>query len=230
MTTEMHPIGGVLTAVTFRRSPRARRISLRIDTRADGILITLPTRASRKAGLDLLTANQSWVTEKLAALPQPVRFAPGAQVPLHGVAHEIIHRPEARGVAWVEDGRLHVTGAPEFLPRRVADFLRHQARTRLTALVAEKAALAGVKPKAVRLKDTRSRWGSCAPDTTLAFSWRLICAPEYVQDYVVAHEVAHLRHMNHGTDFWALCATLSPHKAEASAWLSAQGLTLLRMG
>jgi predicted metal-dependent hydrolase len=230
MTTEMRAIGGRLTAVTFRRSARARKISLRIDARAEGVLITLPARASHKAGLDLLAAHESWAAEKLAALPPPLRFCAGAVVPVNGVPHEIVHAPGARGGAWAEAGCLYVTGGEEFLPRRVTDFLKREARTRLTALVAHKAAAAAVKPAALRIKDTRSRWGSCAPDRTLAFSWRLICAPDYVQDYVVAHEVAHLRHMNHGPSFWALCADLSPHKAAASAWLGAQGLALLRMG
>ena len=88
---------------------------------------------------------------------------------------------------------------PTFLARRVADFLRAEARRRLSALVAAKAAGGRVRPRRVTVKDTRSRWGSCAANRNLAFSWRLVMAPRFVQDYVAAHEVAHLRHMNHGT-------------------------------
>ena len=76
----------------------------------------------------------------------------------------------------------------------------------------------------------RTRWGSCAPDGTLAFCWRLICAPEFVQDYVVGHEVAHLRHMNHGAQFWALTEELTTHRKAASAWLGSNGQALLRIG
>jgi predicted metal-dependent hydrolase len=97
-------------------------------------------------------------------------------------------------------------------------------------MAVQKAQFAGLKPKAVRIKDTRTRWGSCAPDGTLAFCWRLICAPDFVQDYVVAHELAHLRHMNHGPQFWSFTATLTPHRTAAAAWLKENGLELLRIG
>ncbi len=80
------------------------------------------------------------------------------------------------------------------------------------------------------IKDTRSRWGSCAPDGTLAFSWRLVMAPPFVQNYVAAHEVAHLRHLNHGPDFWALVAALCPGWEAASDWLNREGISLMRVG
>jgi predicted metal-dependent hydrolase len=229
-TTEMLPVGGVLTAVAFRRSARARKISLRIDPGFDGILITLPMRVSHRQGLALLRQHEDWAAEKLAALPRLVRIAAGVSIPVDGVMHGIVPVPDGRGGAWIGDGQIFVTGEPEFLARRVTDCLKRRARQKFTALAAEKAALAGAKINAVRIKDTRTRWGSCAPDGTLAFCWRLVCAPEFVQDYVVAHEVAHLRHMNHGRQFWALTETLTLHRAIASDWLARNGLELLRLG
>ena len=229
-TTEMLPVAGVLTAVAFRRSARARKISLRIDPKFDGILITLPIRVSRQAGLALLRQHENWAAERLAALPRPVRFAAGAEVPVGGVPHLVVPVPGGRGGAWIEEGQIFVAGEPEFLARRLTDCLKRMARQNLTALAAEKAGLANVKMRAVRIKDTRTRWGSCAPDGTLAFCWRLVCAPAFVQDYVVAHEVAHLRHMNHGRQFWALTATLTPHRDMANDWLNDNGLELLRLG
>jgi predicted metal-dependent hydrolase len=230
LTTEMVPVAGVLTAVAFKRSARASKISMRIDPGFDGILITLPMRVSRRAGLALLRQHETWAAEKLAALPRPVRFAPGAAIPVGGVAHVIEPVPQGRGGAWIEDGRILVTGEAEFLSRRVTDCLKRLARQRLTAQAAEKSVAAEAKIRAVRIKDTRTRWGSCAPDGTLAFCWRLVCAPEFVQDYVVAHEVAHLRHMNHGRQFWALTERLTPHRDAASEWLTGNGLELLRLG
>jgi predicted metal-dependent hydrolase len=230
LTTEMVPVAGVLTAVAFKRSPRARKISMRIDPGFDGILITLPTRVSRRSGLALLRQHEDWAAQKLAALPRPVRFTPGAAVPVGGRAHVIEPMPGGYGGAWIEEGRILVTGGEEFLARRVTDCLKRLARQRLTAMAAEKAVLAEAKMRAVRIKDTRTRWGSCAPDGTLAFCWRLVCAPEFVQDYVVAHEVAHLRHMNHGKHFWALTEDLTPHRGVASEWLTSNGLELLRLG
>ncbi len=228
--TALVPVQGALTEVAFRRSGRAKKISLRIDPAFDGVVITLPLRASRRAGLNLLQAHEAWAAEKLATLPRKLRFAAGVSVPVGGVMHVIEPAPGGKGGAWIEAGRIYVAGEQEFLPRRVSDCLRRLARQELTPQVMEKAARAGVKPSAVRIKDTRTRWGSCAPDGTLAFCWRLVCAPAFVQDYVVAHEVAHLRHMNHGRQFWALTESLTPHRAAASDWLSGHGVGLLRIG
>ncbi len=228
--TEMVPVQGALAQVAFKRSARASKISLRIDPSQGGIVITLPMRASRRAGLSLLQTHEAWVAEKLAALPQAVPFVTGAVVPVNGRPHVIRRTTGGRGGTWIESGAILVSGEPEFLSRRVADCLKRLARQQLAALAFEKAHGIKLAPKAVRVKDTRTRWGSCAPDGTLAFCWRLVLAPDYVQDYVVGHEVAHLRHMNHGRQFWALTDRLTPHRQAATAWLGSHGQTLLRIG
>ena len=229
-TAELLALPSGPAQVQWRRSARARRVSLRIDPRHGAVVVTLPLRAGRRAGMALLMDHADWVAERLAALPSAIAFADGAEVPLNGTPCRIRHVPGGRGGAWLEDGALLVSGAPEFLPRRVADFLRAEARRRLTALVAEKSAKAAQASKRVTVKDTRSRWGSCSPDGSLAFSWRLVMAPAFVQDYVVAHEVAHLRHMNHGPRFWALVGQLTPYTDVAIAWLRIHGAGLLRIG
>lgn len=215
--------------IEWRRSPRARRISLRIDPHLGSVVVTLPVRASRAAGLALLRAHAGWVAERLAALPALVRLADGGRVPFHGTPTPIRHIPQARGGAWLEDGEIRVSGLPEHLPRRVRDFLRAEAQHGFTDLAHRKAALAGLRPARVAIKDTRSRWGSCSPEGVLMFSWRLVMAPPWVQDYVAAHEVAHLRHMNHGPRFWALVSDLTPHTDTAVEWLRTDGPGLLRI-
>ena len=112
----------------------------------------------------------------------------------------------------------------------MADLLRLQARSRLTRHALAKASLAGLTPSRITVKDTRTRWGSCTTDGVLMFSWRLVMAPLTVQDYVAAHEVAHLRHMNHSKQFWSLVEALSPHRRAAVAWLHEEGARLLRVG
>jgi predicted metal-dependent hydrolase len=216
--------------VEWRRSARARRVSLRIDPTGGAVVVTLPIRATRKAGMALLMGHADWVSDRLAALPEAITFTEGAVIPIGGVAHRIRHAPGVRGAAFLLDQELHVTGAVEFLSRRVRDFLRQEARRRLGALVAAKSGLIGITPKRVTIKDTTSRWGSCAPDKSLALSWRLVMTPPFVQDYVVAHEVAHLRHMNHSPRFWAQVDELTPHTKAAIPWLRAEGARLLRIG
>ncbi len=227
---EMLALPGGPAQVAWRRSSRARRVSLRIDPYRGSVVVTLPARAARTAGMALLMDHADWVSQRLAALPGAVAFAPGAIVPLHGIPHRIHHRPGARGGAWVEPGEIVVSGDAAFLPRRVADFLRAEARARFSALVLHKAALGGLQAGRVTIKDTRSRWGSCAANRNIAFSWRLVMAPRYVQDYVAAHEVAHLRHMNHGPQFWMLVGFLTTHLDAACRWLRVEGPRLLRVG
>jgi hypothetical protein len=216
--------------VAWRRSARARRVSLRIDPSRGTVVVTLPPRASAAVGLALLQSEAAWVAERLARLPQAVAFTDGARLPLDGVEHRIRHRPAGIGGAWLEAGEIVVGGEACFLARRLADFLRAEARRRLAPLAAELAMKAGVRVLRLTVKDTRSRWGSCTASGRLAFSWRLLMAPPFVQRYVVAHEVAHLRHLNHGPRFWALVAELTPDCEGAKAWLAAHGPRLLRVG
>lgn len=216
--------------VRWRRSRQARRISLRIDPADGAVVVTLPPRAGRRAAMGLLHDNAEWIAAHLAALPLRLPFADGAQVPVDGDMHHIRHAPSGRAGVQLRDRTIHVSGEAEFLPRRVADFLRAEARHRFTMLAVAKAGEAGLRPRRITVKDTRTRWGSCSARGDLSFCWRLVMAPPFVQDYVAAHEVAHLRHMNHGSRFWALVATMTPHTEAAMRWLRDEGPRLLRVG
>lgn len=229
-TREMLRLPHGPTEVEWRRSARARRVTLRIDPAAGAVVVTLPLRAGRGQGMALLQAHSRWVADRLGALAPHVPFADGALVPLLGEPHPIRHCPDGLGGVWLEAGEIRVAGDPAFLARRVADWFRAEARRRITPRALDHAARIGRSVRRIAIKDQRSRWASCAPDGTLAFSWRLVMAPEWVLDYVVAHEVAHLREMNHSARFWALVASLTPHAAAAKSWLARNGVRLLRYG
>jgi predicted metal-dependent hydrolase len=221
---------GVSAPVHWRRSTHAKRVSLRIDIRHGAVVVTLPWHEKRRAGIALLRAHSDWIKDRLANLPQRIDIVDGATVPFLGEPHRICHRPDLRGVVTVVEGALHVTGQAEFLRRRVLDFLREEAKRRLKALAGEKAQAEGLAFHNFQVKDTRTRWGSCTSDGCLSFSWRLVMAPIFVQDYVAAHEVAHLRHMNHGPRFWELVDRLTPHTRAAQAWVIDNGAGLQRVG
>ena len=228
--TERLALPGGEATVAWRRSAKARRVSLRIDPRLGSVVVTLPGRAGRAAGMALLMDHAGWVVSSLAALPVATALADGALVPLDGVAHRVRHLPRGRGGAYVEAGEIVVCGEAAFLARRVRDLLVRQARCTLARHALDKASLAELAPSRITVKDTRTRWGSCTADGVLMFSWRLVMAPPLVQDYVAAHEVAHLRHMNHSRQFWSLVEALSPHRRAAVAWLRDEGARLLRVG
>jgi hypothetical protein len=214
----------------WRGSTRAQRVSMKICQREGVVVITLPPGEGRRAGLALLRAHSGWAMEHIAALAPPLPFAPGVVVPIGGVPHRLRHEPRLRGLPRLEARELVVTGAAEFLARRTTDFLKAEAKRRIALLAPRHMAALGVAAKRIRIKDTRSRWGSCAPDGTLAFSWRLLLAPEWVMDYVVAHEVAHLVALNHSPHFWAQVARLTLDRDAAVEWLRAEGPSLLRIG
>jgi predicted metal-dependent hydrolase len=166
-------------------------------------------------------------------LPKPRPIVHGATVPLRGIPHRVHHR-DRRGTVAIEpvDGvpSLIVAGDPAHLRRRVIDFLKREARRDLEPRVRHHAEALAVTVKAIRLRDQTSRWGSCTATGHLSFSWRLIMAPPFVLDYLAAHEVAHLREMNHSRRFWRLCEGLCPQTRQARTWLNAEGAKLHAIG
>lgn len=135
---------------------------------------------------------------------------------------------------WQEDGvrmpQLCVAGDPDHLPRRVKDWLKREARSDLDEAVSRYGKALRVRPRRISLRDQSSRWGSCSASGTLSFSWRLVLAPAFVLDYVAAHEVAHMREMNHGAKFWTHVDRVCPHMEEAREWLRIHGPDLHRYG
>lgn len=223
-------IEGRPVPVTVRRSARACRMSLRVDAKADAVILVLPEGVGLSHGLRFVQARSDWIAGRLAALPPRIPFVDGAVVPVLGVEHVVRHQPTARRGAWAEDGVLNVSGRPEFVGRRVADWLKDQAHREVSVRAYPMAERLGRKLAGIGVRDQRTRWGSCTADGRLAFSWRLVLAPEPVLAYVVAHEVAHLVEMNHSAAFWRLVHQLMPDSATPRHWLQMHGGRLHRYG
>lgn len=216
--------------LVYRQDARARAIILRFDRELGHLVVVLPKRATAAEGRRFALRNRDWIVDNAARLPRPVPFAAGRVIPFLGQPHRIRHWPTARGVVWLADSEIHVAGQPEHLPRRVQDWLKLEARREISRRAHEKAELLGKKIRRITLKDTKTRWGSCSPSGCLAFTWRLIFAPPHVIDYVVAHEVAHMKELNHSPRFWRLVAELTRHEKSARHWLQTEGLHLHRYG
>lgn len=205
---------------------RARRLALRLDQRHGDIVLTWPRRCNLAAAQRFIRENRQWIAEQRAKLPPAREFTNGMRLRIAGEIYTITHK-EGRGLTRLEGNRLIVHGGIEHLNRRVRDFLKEEAYRVMSALADKKAAKLGLRPSAVRILDPKSRWGSCGPDGKLMFSWRLILAPYSVMDYLVAHEVAHRKQMNHGPKFWALCATLTKDVQVCRDWLNDHGQELM---
>lgn len=218
-------VDGRTVPVTVRRSPLARRMSLRVDA-VRGVVLVLPTHGRLAEARAFLLSHGDWLGQRLAKLPFRQALGIGQQVPLLGAAHLIRHRPDTRRGVWVEGGEIHVSGQQEHVSRRVGDFLRAEARRLMVTKTHDLAARIGRKPSRVTVKDTVSRWGSCSAQGAIALSWRLVMAPTFVLDYVVGHEVAHLAELNHSPAFWAIVRSLGVDHHGGRAWLKAHGASL----
>jgi predicted metal-dependent hydrolase len=228
MDTTHIMLEGRTIALAIRRHRRARRISLRLSPARDGIVMTLPGRASVASGMAFFTSKANWVlrnVEEDTAVP----LTDGTVIPVLGEECVIRHMP-GRGVGELTAGELRVHGALEFISRRVRDFLKKHLREACLARAQAMAQSMGKSVRDVRIRDTRSRWGSCSRGGILTFHWQLVFAPEHILHYLIAHEVAHLKEMNHSERFWRAVAQLCPDYMRARRWLKTQGHTLHRFG
>lgn len=203
---------------------------VRIDPKTDGVRLTLPWYVAEAEGLNFLNSQATWLRRRLGKLTPRVQFMDGVEINILDDTYRVQSRPDARRGVWIEDDTVNVSGQPEHLARRLTDWLKAEAKKRLTTLSHEKAEKIGKTVKRVTVRDTTSRWGSCTHDGSLNYSWRLLMGPEFVFDFIVAHEVSHLIERNHGPDFHRLVDTLTDEAERAEAWLSVHGAALHRIG
>lgn len=209
------------------RSATARRIRLAVDPATGVARLTVPKRAALKPALAWADERRGWIAEQQARLPRPIPFRPGAILPIDGTPLTLDWQAGAPRGPNVAADRLVIGGPAEAMPGRAERWLRALARARLSEDTEFFAARAGVSIARVAIGDPRRRWGSCASDGSIRYSWRLILAPVFVRHATVAHEVAHRLHMNHSAQFHAAVAQiLGSDPAPATAWLRSHGAAL----
>jgi predicted metal-dependent hydrolase len=223
-------VGGHKIPLIVRRHPRARRIILRINTAGEGAVVTIPAHTDPADGLEMARRQSVWLGKRLDEMGARIEFSDGAQVPFQGQDYTVRHNPTTRGTVWIEDGEINVAGDVRHMTRRLNDWMKKQARTIIVPLAHAKASNIGHALSRITIRDTRTRWGSCSSNGDLSFSWRLVMAPSEILDYVVAHEVAHLKHMNHNPEFWHTVDILTANSEHGRNWLSNNGGTLHRIG
>jgi predicted metal-dependent hydrolase len=221
----------------LRRSVRARRVALRIDPSSFVIELVLPARASLGEALRFAARQTDWIERRLSKLPARNELADGAILPLLGVPHRLRHLPQTRRKVervLLADGSAELvigSGEAAHLPRRVKDWLRHEALCAIAPLAQDKAARIDKRIARLSFRDSRTRWGSCSASGALSFCWRLVMTPPQIVDYLAAHEVAHLAELNHGERFWQRCAELAEYDIAASRrWLRRNGEAILAIG
>lgn len=213
----------------FVRMRRARRYILRV--RPGGVLrVTIPRGGSRAEAATFVAKHAAWIARqraRLAAASSPARWADGTPVQLRGetVALAVVVH-EGRCTVRFGDRIIPVPeDATDFRPHVEAD-LRRLARLELTPRLHELAANHGLTVTAVSIRNQRSRWGSCSRDGRIALNYRLVQMPPPVRDYVLLHELMHLKQQNHSRRFWRLVASVCPGFREAERWLKSEGRAL----
>jgi predicted metal-dependent hydrolase len=190
----------------------------------------LPPRVGRGEALDFARKSAGWISARLKSEPADRPLRAGGEILIRGERRRILHSGSRRGAVALTDAAVIVSGDEAHLPRRLADWLKAEAKRDLVKASEFYAAAMGASFHRLSVRDQKSRWGSCSSDGVLSYSWRLVLAPPYVLDYVAAHEVAHLRHMNHGRGFWRLVLTHCPHAGRAKSWLKLNGAALHAYG
>ena len=218
-------VGDRTVTVRFVRSGAARRYILRI-TRAGSARVTVPRRGSLKEARAFLDRQSGWIEKQLRQRERssspPLDWGQGTEILFRGEKTRLEVAPDGRRVRFSEHSF--------FLPQTSRNLrpllerkLRRLAEVELVPRTLELAALHRETIRRITVRDQRSRWGSCSSQKTISLNWRLIQAPPHVRDYIILHELMHLREMNHSARFWREVAAVCPDYPRAESWLKAHG-------
>lgn len=204
-----------------------KHLRLVIDRDAS-VRLVVPTRASQRAALQFFHSKQAWVEAKraevLAQHDKAERFSSLDSVLFRGQRYHLRYGAIADGIDH-DQQQLLVAGEASAVARlRV---WRTMAGHELRLRVAAEAERLAVTVNRVTVRDQKSRWGSCSAKGNISLNWRVALMPQAVGDYIIAHEFAHLRHMNHSSAFWAEAERLCPEYQHAERWIKAHGAPLM---
>lgn len=215
-------------------NPRARRISIRIDARANEVVAVAPSERRLSEAVAFARSKAGWIAERMEARVEGQPLIPGQTILLHGLPTRLEAtgtNGAARLAADADGPVIRSGGEGEAFARRVENLLKREARTQLLARTEVHLQALKQKPVKVSVVDTRSRWGSCSPhNRSIRYSWRMVMAPPAVLDYLAAHEVAHLVHADHSPAYWSVVHGLVGDHRPFRAWLKANGPGLHAVG
>lgn len=208
---------------------RARRMTMKLCTHSRTLRLTLPPRTAQRRALAWLAEQRPWMEHQVAnRLPPAIPFRPGTSLPF-GDGQILLASGRKRRIEHDRD-RLLVAGDDTLFAGRVRRWLAAEAVRRFAPQTHALASQIGQTVEKVSAGDWRSRWGACGQQR-ITYSWRLLMAPAFVQEALIAHEVAHLREHHHGPEFWRLATKLlgGPHMP-ARRWLNKNGPLLHSYG
>lgn len=213
--------------IEIKRHSRAKRMKLRYDASSGNAVVTMPPRSSERAAKKFAEKNILWLEKQRRSSPLKKLLLPGEIIPFQGVDHLIIHDADKRAGVEIISGEIIVGGTIEGFSVRLENFLKKQARSAIEPMAHNMAHSINQNFRRIQIRDTKSRWGSCSSTGTLSFSWRLIMTPPEILEYVVAHEISHLKEMNHSRTFWKVVDQLVSDAKTSRKWLKGEGQQLM---
>lgn len=198
----------------IRKNRRAKNLRLAVNKQGQPVL-TVPFLCPQWYAIRWAEKQKGWIQKHIFT---PTSFSPEQIISVCGKVLILRHNPQQRGNTLTES-ELIIGGDFAFFNRRVRDWVKKEFLSFLKIHVPLYAKKLDVKFSRIALRDTSSRWGSCSSSGTLSFCWRIALAPDFVIHYLIAHEVSHLKHMNHSPCFWKTVATLTPDTVRAKSWL-----------
>jgi predicted metal-dependent hydrolase len=225
---ETLPLGAGEVSVLFLRKAAAKRYILRMKD--DGMLrVTIPRGGSRDYAREFALKNAAWIQKQIERIKSRPQLP---QIWQHGT--EILFRGERvklhvhEGTVSFADQSLRVTAPDEDLMPSVLRHLQELAARELGQRTVELAKQHQLAVRRVTIRSQRSRWGSCSTKANISLNWRLVQTPPYVAEYIILHELMHLKQMNHSPRFWKCVAEVCPDYPRAEAWLNTDGRHMLR--
>ncbi len=210
---------------------RSKRKTIALVVQPGGrLVVRAPQRASLKQIHAIVERHAAWVEarmKEMESLSAPRTFAEGSSLPYLGQDYPLRLAPgPGSGLRFDGASFTLADGATSQAAALFEQWYRRQARKVFTERACYFAAKYGFVYEKLRLSSARTRWGSCSSKGTLSFTWRLVLAPPDVVDYVVVHELAHLRVKNHSPDFWRVVESILPDYKSRRKWLKTNGASL----
>ena len=214
--------------IFFTKRKKQKNICLKINQRGD-IILSAPYFCTQSIALDFVQKNIEWIKEHQTQNTPQTKFNPNDSISILGKTYLINHNPQQKTGIQIDNNTLVVGGEVNFIHRRISNFAKKELLTYINQKANQMALKIQKKPSRISLKNTISRWGSCSSKQNLNFCWKIAFAPLFVIDYLIAHEVSHLKEMNHSNDFWKTVSLFQVDQAKAQIWLRKNGKDLMNI-
>ncbi|QTD54753.1 M48 family metallopeptidase [Parasphingorhabdus cellanae] len=224
-------LAGRFYPLRIRKLRQSRSIAVSADIVKGEVRLTMPRYASTAQALRFAQSKSNWLAGRFADAPPPVPIINGTELAFTGESHFVRWSSNFSRKPLKIDDEIRVGGPEERIEGRVIDWMKDQARSIYADDLSYYCDKAATELPALSIGDARRRWGSCSGRKAIRLSWRLVMAPPMVRRSVVAHEVAHLRHMNHSPAFYTLLDTIfEGERRAADRWLKQHGSALHLIG